>query len=353
MDLKTLGWNRYSQSIKNLENFSSENLARVAVENRGGYLLYSNFGELTGIVQGKFMRNAKDETDYPKVGDWVEIEKLQGENKAIIKSILPRKTKISRKRAGEDVAEQIIAANVDIAFIVQGLDGDLNLSRLERYVAMAREGNCEPIILLNKSDINTNGERILEDIKQKIGDFKIFLVSARTQQGIAEIKSLIVEGISVVFVGSSGVGKSTLINTILGSEKQKTDLIRLDDSKGRHTTTKRELIILPSGGLLIDTPGMRELGLWASQSALSETFQDVDEFAKLCKFNDCDHKKDKGCAVVEALNAGNISRQRYETFINLRSGLDPLKAKKDSNAKQTAKRGRQTLIKRPEFSKDK
>ena len=206
---------------------------------------------------------------------------------------------------------------------------------------------------MNKSDINTNGERILEDIKQKIGDFKIFLVSARTQQGIAEIKSLIVEGISVVFVGSSGVGKSTLINTILGSEKQKTDLIRLDDSKGRHTTTKRELIILPSGGLLIDTPGMRELGLWASQSALSETFQDVDEFAKLCKFNDCDHKKDKGCAVVEALNAGNISRQRYETFINLRSGLDPLKAKKDSNAKQTAKRGRQTLIKRPEFSKDK
>ena len=212
MNLKTLGWDLYKKSLP--ENIDEKNIARVAVENRGGYLLYSQLGELEGMVQGKFRKNVKSEAQYPKVGDWVLIKKLPGENKAVIEEVLPRKTSISRKRAGEDIAEQIIATNIDIAFIVQGLDGDFNVSRLERYVAMAKEGGCEPVILLNKSDLTENAQTKLDEIKQIFPGLKIFLVSAITLQGIEEIRSLITEGLSVVFVGSSGVGKSTLVNAL-------------------------------------------------------------------------------------------------------------------------------------------
>jgi ribosome biogenesis GTPase len=350
MDLKTLGWDLYKKSLS--ENIDEKNVARVAVENRGGYLLYSEAGELEGIIQGKFMRSAKSEIDYPKVGDWVVIEKLQGEAKAIVKSVLPRRTKISRKRAGEDVVEQIIAANVDIAFIVQGLDGDFNISRLERYVAMAKEGNCEPVVLLNKSDLIQDAQLKLEELEKLLPGVRIFLVSAKDKFGIMALRDLIVNNTSVVFVGSSGVGKSTLVNALLGEDRQKTDEIRLDDSKGRHTTTKRELIVLSTGGILIDTPGMRELGLWASENSLAEAFEDIEIFVKKCKFNNCDHQFDKGCAVVEALKSGKISQQRYDRYLKLKQSLDPFKAKKQANQNQAQKRSQRTLIKRAEHSKD-
>ncbi|EKE19576.1 MAG: GTPase [uncultured bacterium] len=349
MELKTLGWDLYSQSLQ--ENTEEENVARVAVENRGGYLLYAKIGELEGIVQGKFIRSAKDETAYPKVGDWVSIEKLQGENKAIIKEILPRRSKISRKRAGEDIVEQIIATNIDIAFIVQGMDGDFNIGRLERYVAMAKEGECEPVILLNKSDLAPDAEDKMKQVQSAMPGMKIFLVSAINGTGIDQVRALIGKNETVVFVGSSGVGKSTLVNALLGLDLQKTQEVRLDDSRGRHTTTKRELIFLPSGGLLIDTPGMRELGLWASQEALRETFEDIEAFAQLCKFNDCDHTQSPGCAVLKALQEGKIDQERYNRFIKLSGSLDLFQAKKDRNNAQAEKRGRRTLIKKPEFIK--
>lgn len=351
MDLNTLGWDFYKKSLQEKFDIDEQSIARVAVENRGGYLLYSEKGELEGIVQGKFMRSAKNETEYPKVGDWVLIEKLSGEAKAIIKEVLPRYSKISRKRAGEDIAEQIIAANVDIAFIVQGLDGDFNISRLERYVAMANEGGCAQIILLNKSDLASDAQEKMKQVREALPNVKIFLVSAKNGQGIKDVHCLVEKGETVVFVGSSGVGKSTLVNALLGLDLQKTAEVRLDDSRGRHTTTKRELLLLPSGGLLIDTPGMRELGLWASQEALGETFDDVEVFARLCKFNDCDHTQSPGCAVLEALREGKIDRERYDHFIKLSGGLDHFKAKKEKNAAQAQKRSRRNVIKKPEFKK--
>lgn len=351
MDLKTLGWDLYKESLQ--ENIEEKDVARVAVENRGGYLLYAEAGELEGIVQGKFMRNVKLESDYPKVGDWVMIQKLPGEAKAIVKAVLPRKTKISRKRAGEDIAEQIISANVDLAFIVQGLDGDFNVGRIERYVAMAKEGGCEPIILLNKCDLIADAEAKLAEVEKEITGVKIFLVSAKNKSGIEEIQKLITVGVSVVFVGSSGAGKSTLVNALLGTDRQKTDETRLDDSKGRHTTTKRELIVLPAGGALIDTPGMRELGLWASESSLDEAFEDIEAFTSKCKFNDCDHQFDKGCAVVGALANGLITNERYQRYLKLKKSLDPLSAKKQASVDQAQKRSQRTVIKRAEYSKEK
>lgn len=349
MDLKILGWEKYSQSLK--QNIDEQDVARVAVENRGGYLLIAKNGELEGIVQGKFRRAAKNESEFPKVGDWVEIEKLQGEDKAVIKEILPRLTKISRKRAGEDLAEQIIATNIDLVFIVQGLDGDFNLSRLERYVAMAKEGNCESVILLNKSDLANDGDEKVAEVENVLTGIKTFSVSAKIGTGIDEVRELIAEGLTVVFVGSSGAGKSTLVNMLLGSNQQKTNLIRLDDSRGRHTTTKREMIILPSGGILIDTPGMRELGLWASEESLNETFEDIEKFVGSCKFNDCDHEMSFGCAVIRAVEDGLISNDLYQRYLKLKKGLDLTGAKRSANFAQARRRFERSVVKRVEHKK--
>ena len=276
MDIETLGWSRYSESIKNLENFSSENLARVAVENRGGYLLYSNFGELVGIVQGKFMKKAENESDYPKVGDWVEIEKLQGEDKAVIKSILPRFSKLSRRRISKDRSEinkkqeeQIIATNIDIVFIMQGLDEDFSLERISRYMEAVKNGGARGVILLNKCDLIENKDEKRAEVLARNPDDEIFLVSAKTGFGLYEVKNMINEK-TVVFVGSSGVGKSTLVNALLGIDLQKIQDVRVGDSKGRHTTTKREMFLLQSGGILIDTPGMRELEPWEQQTEFAQ-----------------------------------------------------------------------------------
>lgn len=275
MKLNELDWEKYSQSLKNLE-INEENVARVAVENRGGYLLYSNWGELTGIVQGKFIKKAKVEGDYPKVGDWVKISKLQGENKAIIEEILPRFSKLSRRRISKDRSEinnnqeeQIIATNIDTVFIVQGLDADFSLERLRRYLEAVKSGGAHPVVLLNKCDLIENPAEKKAEVLAENPDEEIIFVSAKTGHGLVEVKNLIDEK-SVVFVGSSGVGKSTLINALLGIDLQKIQDVRLDDSKGRHTTTKREMFLLQSGGILIDTPGMRELEPWVQQTEFEQ-----------------------------------------------------------------------------------
>ncbi len=339
MEFKQLGWEKYREAVKLERDFTENEVARVAIENRGGYLLYSVFGELIGIVQGKFMRSAVKESDYPKVGDWVLMEKLPSEQKAIIKEILPRITKVSRRRVAKDRSasddkqeEQIIATNVDIVFIVQGLDGDFNVPRLERYITMTKEGGCRPIVLLNKCDAVTDGEEKMQQLRLSQESVEAFLVSAVSGYGIDQLRKFIEPGTSVVFVGSSGVGKSTLLNALVGIDLQKTQEVRIDDSRGRHTTTKRELFLLPQGGILIDTPGMRELALWATQDAVVETFQDMEQLAANCKFNDCDHTVSNGCAILAAIESGEVSEDRYQSFIKLHGNVSSGDGKSKKNA---------------------
>lgn len=322
MVLEDLGWELYKKNLPQKIDVLDEQIARVAVENRGSYLLYSPLGELAGIMRGKFMRGKKANSAYPKVGDWVVFEKLAGEKKAVIKSVLPRASQIARKKAGENSEEQIIATNIDIVFIVQGLDNDFNLGRLERYLALALEGNCEPVILLNKSDTVPDAQEKFEQTRQAFPKIKVFLTSATQGFGIDQLQQLIAKGISLVFVGSSGTGKSTLINKLLGTHRQKTGAIRMDDGKGKHTTTKRELIVIETGGVLIDTPGMRELGVLAQADAVAEVFADINALVGKCKFNDCNHANCKGCAIIEAVSRGEVSQKSYQRFLKIAQEAD-------------------------------
>lgn len=292
MNLNSLGWVNYSRTIKEIEKISEDEIARVAVENRGGYLLYSKLGELEGIIQGKFIKNTESEADYPKVGDWVRIEKLQGEQKALIKEVLPRASKLSRRKISKDRSEihqkqqqQIIATNINLVFIVQGLDDDFSLPRLSRYVAATLSGGCRPVVLLNKCDIAPDAEEKLKLANEESPGVVIYLVSAKTGYGLNEVKKLIAEGVSVVFAGSSGVGKSSLVNAISNIDLQKVQEVRIDDSKGRHTTTRREMFLLSSGGILIDTPGMRELSEWNEQETHFEKAKKKNAAKKAAKYS--------------------------------------------------------------------
>jgi ribosome biogenesis GTPase / thiamine phosphate phosphatase len=358
MNLKDLGWKKYREKLEDAEKLDQENIGRVAVENRGGYLLYTEMGELEGIMRGKFMNLAKLESQYPKVGDWVIFEKLAGEQKAIITSILPRQSKLSRRRVAKDreaildkKEEQIIATNLDLVFVVQGLDGDFNLSRLERYVAMAKEGDCQPVILLNKCDVASDNQAQFAQVKKALPEVELLLISAKAEIGLEKVRALIGKGISVVFVGSSGAGKSTLINKLLGSNSQGTNEVRADDSKGKHTTTKREMILLPEGGILIDTPGMRELGLWAGTEAVAETFEDIEVLIEKCRFSDCDHRVSLGCAVIAAVERDELPRARYENFLKISGELDAKIFQEKRKIQDAQKRASRKNPKRVGFKK--
>jgi ribosome biogenesis GTPase len=323
--IKTLGWDRYTAKFSEFKEKEESEFARVIVENKTNYVLFSNFGELQGIARGKMLQDA---SGLPKVGDWVKIQKLQAEDKAVIEQVLPRLTAISRASSLEK-NEQLIAANVDVIFIVQGLDGNFNLRRLERYVATARESGCKPVVVLNKADVAENIEGQIQEINKELPDVPVFLVSASTGQGMEELKKILEPQLTVAFMGSSGVGKSSLINSLAGEDILKTAEVRVADGKGKHTTTRRQLVVLPNGSLLIDTPGMREMGLWATEEAVSSTFEDIETLATECEFTDCDHKKSSGCALLLAIKTGTLTLPRYNSYMKLQAEASYIKAKQD------------------------
>jgi len=327
--LNKLGWNSYFE-----ENFKSYNAvefrpARITAENKNNYLLITEHGEVFAEVTGKLLFNSDTSADLPKTGDWVVISLHNENTSALIHDILPRISKISRKTSGKRTDEQIIAVNIDLIFVIQSLDNNLNLNRLRRYLVAMNESGAEVIILLSKTDLDPEAEIKAKEIKMNFPDNEVIPFSALLNSGIEVIKNKLSGSKTAVVLGSSGVGKSTLINKLLGQELLKASEVRLSDSKGKHTTTRRELFLLPDGGMIIDTPGMRELALWNAGEGLSKTFSAFDELAYNCYFSDCTHTHEIRCAVLEALQEGRLTNEEYESYIKLRKELKYLESKQD------------------------
>jgi ribosome biogenesis GTPase / thiamine phosphate phosphatase len=330
MNLTDLGWENYIQAFPETTKLSPESVARVAVENKTGYTLFTTYGELTGVLPRAARYKTERASGFPKVGDWVRFEKLPNETKAVITELLPRKTKLSRVGIGHNLDEQIIAANIDKVFIVQGLDANFSLPRFERFLIMVRESGAQPVLVLNKTDLTDDITSYIAQISTLAPNVPIVSMSAATGAGLNGIKQYIHSGDTVVFVGVSGVGKSTIINALLQNNALATSSVRETDSRGRHTTTRKEMIILPSGGVLIDTPGIRELQLDANEEAIANTFADITTLTTQCKFRDCDHEKSQGCAILKAVANGSIPEDRYKRFIKLKREQEHQEKKRDT-----------------------
>jgi ribosome biogenesis GTPase len=333
--LEELGWNPFFT-----EHFESLRMpdtvpARVVSERRNYYQVHSQYGELPAEISGKMRYQATAEDQYPVIGDWVVIRRQKNESKAVIQSILPRKSKFSRKEAGTVANEQVIAANMDVVFIVSGLDGGRNFSvgRIERYLSLARNGGAVPIIVLNKVDLCLDVNACVEDVESVALGVPICPVSATGRTGLDALKKHLARGETAAFLGSSGVGKSTLINALLGAERQEVAGVRESDRKGRHTTSRRDLILLPDGGAVIDTPGLREIQMWIDEGRAQQGFKDIEILAEECRFRDCQHHTEPGCAVKAAIRAGDLESSRLQGFWKIQKELDHLKRRQDYKAR--------------------
>ena len=310
---------------------------RIAVQQKGRYTVYTALGELQGKVSGKMRYQAQGQQDLPTVGDWVVIRTRPEEGTATIHEILPRKSGFSRRMAGDKDEEQVIAANIDTAFLVSGLDGDYNLRRIERYLVVAWESKAQPVVILNKSDLCENVDQVVKEVEAITSGAPVLLTSAIDHKIPEQFLTYLKEGTTSVLLGSSGVGKSTLVNHLLGKETQRVHKVRNKDSHGRHTTTYRELLIMPSGALIIDTPGLRELQLWDVDGGMDDTFDDIVQFASQCRFRNCQHQMEPGCAVRIALEEGNINKERFNNFQKMQNEIAFKNKRYDLNAAKNDK----------------
>ena len=290
---------------------------RITLQEKGMYRIFTSTGEQNALVSGKFQFDAQSVSDYPAVGDYVLVSRADPDT-AIIHHVLPRKSLFLRKAAGTSQTEQVVAANIDTVFLCMSLNNNFNLRRLERYLASTWESGAAPVVVLTKADLCEDVSSKQAEVETITMGVPILTTSAMDTDGYGQIMPYITEGRTVAFVGSSGVGKSTLINRLLGEERLATDGLRNDD-KGRHTTTHRELLLLPNGAMVIDTPGMRELGMWDAASGVEQTFGDIEELAARCRFRNCSHSGEPGCAVRAALESGHLDAGRWLSYQKLKN----------------------------------
>jgi ribosome biogenesis GTPase len=312
--------------------------ARVIAEHRERYVVAGDGREYSAVLAGRVRHVVASREELPAVGDWVGVSGGSADGTGVVRFVVPRRSAFIRKTAGDTTDAQVVAANVDVALIATALAGDLNARRLERYLTLAWESGAMPVVVLTKSDLETDVRSAVAEVALGAPGAEVVAVSAVTGDGIDELARLLVPGKTAVLLGSSGVGKSTLVNRLLGAERQRTADVK-DDGRGRHTTTHRELVRLANDALLIDTPGMRELQLWTSDDGLGSAFADVESFAAQCRFRDCEHHTEPGCAVNGAVEAGELARERLESWHRLRRELAWLARKQDERATAEA-RGR-------------
>ena len=341
--LTDFGWNNFFAA--QLPEGSTGRTGRIASSNREHFLIWTETGDVEARVSGRFRESSGRETskdtsaessalgDWPAVGDWVVLR----EDAPVIERVLERRSRVSRKRPGKEMREQILAANIDVLFIVTALDHDYNPRRLERYLVLARESGARPVILINKSDkaheFGHDVESIVREMQLASPGDPVLVLAAKAGEGLETLPALLARGETAALIGSSGVGKSTIVNALLGTQRQATNVVRKDDSRGQHTTTARELFIMPGGWLLMDLPGLREIQLWAEPVQVENSFDDIQQLAAQCRFRDCTHNTEPGCAVRGA----NLDPGRLDNFRKMQKEVEYLERKSDPRVARDAR----------------
>jgi ribosome biogenesis GTPase / thiamine phosphate phosphatase len=330
MQLDVLGWGpSWAQKLMALED-SDLTPARVIREDRGRYLIVTESGECSARLAGRFRYHAVEPSDFPTTGDWVAIRGNGQAREFQIQSVLARQSVFLRKAvlAGDRTEEQVVAANIDTAFLVAGLDTEFKVRRLERYLAIAWDSGATPVIILNKKDLAADAGELLQATRKMAGPVPVLAISAQSGEGLEDLRQWIEPRKTYAFLGSSGVGKSTIINALLGEERLAVSAISQFSKKGRHTTTVRELLLLPGGAIVLDTPGMKVIGAWSDDGGLERTFADVEALAALCRFRDCRHGTEPGCAVRAAIAEGDLDAGRLRNYLRLNREAEGLAQKR-------------------------
>jgi ribosome biogenesis GTPase len=339
MRLTTFGWDdAFAAAFAALRVGAHVEPARVAIEFNYLYRVWTDDGELEATIAGRFKHRAASRSELPAVGDWVAVRKRPNIDRGAIVAVVPRRSAFSRRMAGAVTDEQVVAANVDVVFIVMGLDRDFNVRRLERYLLLARESGAAPVVVLTKPDLSGSVGEQTAFAGSIAGTSPVHVVSPKLNQGLEQVTAYVTSGRTAALLGSSGVGKTTIINRLTGEDLRRTREVRGADARGRHATTHRELILLPNGGLIIDTPGMRELQLWDVGEAVRETFDDIEALAVDCHFTDCRHRDEPRCAVKAAITDGRLDSQRVESYHKLQDELVELARQQEERARREQKR---------------